>query len=367
MWTIVAFLQVNCIHQLMNERLYGCTMLHQLLKKDGLDNGDCISWAAFHTKNHPLAIQPKANIALLPIFYENAHSPTVVKHAMTVAMHALLHLNPDQVPVIAMDPPLYSMAKQIQWSWPDTMGTMDKYIVMLGGLHTEMAVLNILGEWFDGSGWTTAPTEASITTSGKAEALISASHVKRSRYAHKVTLAALHELQSKAYEIDMLFDDTDNPPDFPSWCKQKAEQCPQFQYWSITMRIESTLLQFVRSQREGNFFLYIDTLGRLMPWFFTLDHVYYARWLPVHIRDLLALQQSHPYVHREFMKRKFVIQRSFHAFSPMPMDQSHKPWCQKIHFQVSIMKKPITYRNHFLHMWNHWSLCLIEWPPLSRG
>ena len=52
----------------------------------------------------------------------------------------------------------------------------DKYIVMLGGLHTEMAVLNILGEWLDGSGWTTALTEASITTSGKAEPLISASH-----------------------------------------------------------------------------------------------------------------------------------------------------------------------------------------------
>ena len=33
-------------------------------------------------------------------------------------------------------------------SWPDTMGE-DKCIVMLGGLHTEMAVLNILGEWLD--------------------------------------------------------------------------------------------------------------------------------------------------------------------------------------------------------------------------
>ena len=218
---------------------------------------------------------------------------------------------------------VYSMAKQIRWSWPDTMGE-DKYIVMLGGLHTEMAVLNILCEWLDGSGWTTALTEASITRSGKAEALISASHVKCSRYAHQVSLATLHELRLKSYEMDMLFDDTDNPPDFPSWCKRKAEQCPQFQFWSITMCLESTLLLFVRSQCESNFFLYIDTLGRLMPWFFALDHVHYARWLPVHMHDLWALQQSHPDVHREFMKGKFVIQRSSHAFSLMPMDQSHE-------------------------------------------
>ena len=74
---------------------------------------------------------------------------------------AMLHMNPDQVPVIAMGQPLYSMAKQIQRPWPDTMGE-NKYIVMLGGLHTEKVVPNILGEWLDGSGWATALMEASI-------------------------------------------------------------------------------------------------------------------------------------------------------------------------------------------------------------
>ena len=43
---------------------------------------------------------------------------------------------------------------------------------------------------------TAALTEASITTSGKAEALISPFHVKRSRYAHQVNLVALHEVES---------------------------------------------------------------------------------------------------------------------------------------------------------------------------
>ena len=33
MWTLVAFLQVNCFHQLMNERLYGCTMFTSFWQK----------------------------------------------------------------------------------------------------------------------------------------------------------------------------------------------------------------------------------------------------------------------------------------------------------------------------------------------
>ena len=136
--------------------------------------------------------------------------------------------------------------------------------MLQGCLFTAMAMLNILREWLNGSGWATVLTEASITTASKAEALLSASHVKRSPHSHQMTMAALHELQLKAYEIDMLFDDTDNPKDFPSWCECKAEQFPPCQYWGITMRLESTLSQFVRSQHGGNFLLYIDTICSLM-------------------------------------------------------------------------------------------------------
>ena len=100
-----------------------------------------------------------------------------------------------------MDRPLYAIAKQIQWScnWPD-LGEKS-FVVMLGGLHIEMVVLSMLGKWLDGSGWSGALVEAGITTSGKAKALISASHVKRTRYAHQVTAAFLHILQDTGYKI----------------------------------------------------------------------------------------------------------------------------------------------------------------------
>ena len=80
----------------------------------------------------------------------------------------------------------------------------------------------------------------------------------------------------------------------------------------------------MRSFRERDFPLYIDALGQLMPWFFALDRVHYSRWLPVHIRDLLALEDKRPSEYARFLRGKFFVQRSTHAFSLMALDQSHE-------------------------------------------
>ena len=59
-------------------------------------------------------------------------------------MKAVEHLNPGQTAFIAFDQPLFALAKEIQWRHPDTMGE-DKLVIMLGGLHIELAVLNAMG------------------------------------------------------------------------------------------------------------------------------------------------------------------------------------------------------------------------------
>ena len=150
----------------------------------------------------------------------------------------------------------------------------------------------------------------------------SASHVKRTRYAHQVTAASLHILQDNAFKDYCMT--TEAPLSFTAWCSEKATQHPQFYYWSIVMELELLMNMFIRSQREGNFNLYVDTLNKLAPWFFALDHVHYAHWLPVHIRDMVALKTMHPSIYSEFQKGHFVVQRSVHKFSCMALDQSHE-------------------------------------------
>ena len=66
------------------------------------------------------------------------------------------------------------------------------YIVMLDGLHTEMAIWNTLGDVLEGSGWTSALTEAEIAS---AASFLKVAHLVRARHAHQVTLLTLHKLQ----------------------------------------------------------------------------------------------------------------------------------------------------------------------------
>ena len=53
---------------------------------------------------------------------------------------------------------------------------------MLGGLHVQMALWNVLGDLLDGSGWTTALSEAEVGSSGVAASFLKAAHLTRTRY-----------------------------------------------------------------------------------------------------------------------------------------------------------------------------------------
>ena len=90
------------------------------------------------------------------------------------------YLNPGQIPVTTFDQPLFALAKFVQWKWPDTHGE-NKQVVMLGGLHTEMALWSTIGNLLDGSGWTTALTEAQVASVGTADSFLKAAHLTRTR------------------------------------------------------------------------------------------------------------------------------------------------------------------------------------------
>ena len=91
------------------------------------------------------------------------------------------------------------MAKQDQWNWPVKYGE-DKYVVMIGGLHIEMAALKTLGDWLRFSGWVQALVQADIASLGIAYSFLHATHVARTSRAHQVTVAALYILKHRAYD-----------------------------------------------------------------------------------------------------------------------------------------------------------------------
>lgn len=100
-----------------------------------------LSWSVFHTTvtEYPSEDSQKVdNIALLPMFREEAKSPAMICHSMDIIQTNVELLDPGQIPVIAFDQPLFALAKTIQWNWPNTYGE-EKFVIMMGGLHIEMA------------------------------------------------------------------------------------------------------------------------------------------------------------------------------------------------------------------------------------
>lgn len=192
---------------------------------------------------------------------------------------------------------------------------------MMGGLHIEMMVINLLGKWLIGSGWTELVTTASITSSGVAESCLTLSHVKRSRYAHEVSLTALHCLQVQAFNKEC---EMSTPVEIEVWILSKTSKCPQFQYWDTVIKLESLLLQLILSIRTSNFTMYVDTLAQLCPWTFALDAVHYSRWLPVFVRTLQGLPEKHPDIHDEFLRGNFTSTKTAKPFAAISDDQLHE-------------------------------------------
>ena len=70
--------------------------------------------------------------------------------------------------------------------------------------------------------------------------------------------------------------------------------------------------------------MYAQCLLQIAPWCFALDHTNYARWLPIHISDMVKLIRTHPDVHTQFSSGYFVVQRTTNVFSAMAIDQCHE-------------------------------------------
>lgn len=95
-------------------------------------------------------------------------------------------------------------------------------------------------------------------------------------------------------------------------------------FWFLVLQFEIAILIIVRALREGDFNLYIDALTNIVPWYFALEHIHYARWLPVHIRDMVALRNIHPTAFSEFVNGKFVVKKTTRRFSAISIDQAHE-------------------------------------------
>lgn len=306
-------------------------MEYEWLDKVTLTQGPVdITWSAHHASKERGKSFEVSISTLLPLLRDQAHSVATVKHVMDKIREIVLFLNPRQVPVIAADQPIYAVAKQIQWHWPELYGE-DKFVIMFGGLHIEMAALKSIGTLLKDSGWTGALIEADIASPGTAESFLTASSLTRTRQMHQITACTLHKLLKIAYADYLKETETEehgassaSKEVFETWCEIRKQHSPMFHFWHIILSMELVTLLLIRSFREANFDLYCQSLAALIPYFFANNNVNYARWLSIHYRDMMTLEKKHPEVAQEFQNGKFIVHKTSRQFSGMAIDQAHE-------------------------------------------
>ena len=108
------------------------------------------------------------------------------------------------------------------------------------------------------------------------------------------------------------------------WCSERAAACPHFQFWYTILQLQLYIIIYIKAIREADFQLYVEALSKIVPWFFALDHTHYARWIPVHLRDLISLKEYHPSIYEQFMIGNFTVRKSERIFSAIAIDQTYK-------------------------------------------
>ena len=110
---------------------------------------------------------------------------------------------------------------------------------------------------------------------------------------------------------------------FDEWCNHQRRKVPQFQYWHTALQLELLLLVFLKSLRLADFGVYVDVY-KMLPWFFALNHTNYARWLPIHVRDMRELDSKAPAVAEAFKQGLFTVTKTRRRFSCIAIDQAHE-------------------------------------------
>ena len=114
---------------------------------------------------------------------------------------------------------------------------------------------------------------------------------------------------------------------FAIFKSDNQERSKLFAFWDEYCVMVTTLLQFLKADRTGNWKLHLSSTAAMLPQFFAMDRQHYARYLPVYLADMQKLELTHPDVYKEFAEGesfksfRAALFTSVHRHGPGAVDQ----------------------------------------------
>ncbi len=80
-------------------------------------------WSAYHaSRSDAVGSTEKCIEAMLPLFRDQAATPKMIRHGMYLVKKTTEFLNSQQIPIMVVDQPLFDIAKNMQWTFPELFG-----------------------------------------------------------------------------------------------------------------------------------------------------------------------------------------------------------------------------------------------------
>ena len=91
----------------------------------------------------------------------------------------------------------------------------------------------------------------------------------------------------------------------------ECQRSEMWRFWNSFLSMVDNILSILYATRTGDWWiLYIESIRRFLPWAFTCDRQYYARYLTLHLMEMVNLEENHRCIYDDFMKGNFSVQIS---------------------------------------------------------
>ena len=234
--------------------------------------------------------------------------------------------------LLTADFAIYSKAQQIIWNKPASLE--GKLTMRLGGMHLTMAYLASIRKLYADGGLLSFLVDCDVYAPVTARLMLQGKQLFRGVPVMKLVLEALFRLyyeslmkwqqQQDISKIDsekLMKVVQDIQHAFEAKDKVSAEQLTEklelqygskfqalqlafnaagrpesatFAYWETFMQGVDTLLKLLRAECDGLFELHLEAVCEVIPWCRAADRRNYAKYLPVYLGDMKALEEKHP-------------------------------------------------------------------------
>lgn len=244
--------------------------------------------------------------------------------------------------IVTYDQPLYMKARDIVGNCQRS--DLSNVVVRLGGFHLLMSFMGAIGAIMAGSGL--KELLATIYAENSVEKILNGHAYSRAVRAHLLTNLALANLifneiqltEEERAEIEKMLSENDRSlilfarenetvqivsAKFKTALNNLERAGLTAKLWVQHYRMTALVKKFIQAERMGEWELHLETISKMLPFFHSAGHFFYAKSARLYLQDMSNLQ--HRIISEEFTKftkGDFTVRRSDKFWSGLWTDLS---------------------------------------------